>query len=429
MRVLDIRGGNADALIDLLEERARLISGDCLGRVKDIVESVKSEGDNALLRFTLEFDGIRLDPEQLKVDGQEIDKAYDAVDSSFISAIKKARDNIWDFHSRQVEQSWFVREQGTILGQMISPIDSIGVYVPGGSAAYPSSVLMNVIPAKVAGVGRIVMITPPGRAGIRPEVLVAASAAGVDEVYRVGGAQGIAALAYGTETINRVDKIVGPGNIYVAIAKKLVFGDVGIDMIAGPSEILIIADDGADPVHVAADMISQAEHDMMASSILITMSESLISAVNVEIEKQLGLLRRKDIARKSLDSYGALVLVNSLEEACSLVNRVAPEHLELMVAEPMELIGSIKNSGAVFMGYYSPEPLGDYMAGPNHVLPTGRTARFSSPLSVEQFIKKSSLIYYSKDALSRVKDDIITLAAVEGLEGHGRAVKVRFEQR
>lgn len=427
MRIIDIANDGTQALEQLLSERPGLQSGDYLQRVQQIIDNVKNEGDNALARFTMEFDGVLLEKGKFKIKQEEIEGAYSRVSKEFLKAIKKARENITVFHSRQKEKSWFEQQEGIFLGQIIQPIDSAGVYVPGGTAAYPSSVLMNIIPAKVAGVKRVVMITPPHKKGIRPEVLVAAAEAGVDEIYTVGGAQGIAALAYGTESIPRVDKIVGPGNIYVALAKKLVFGDVGIDMIAGPSEILVIADRKANPAYVAADMLSQAEHDTMASSILITESRELIKRVENELERQLALLPRREIAKKSLDDYGALVMVSSIEEACRVANRIAPEHLELMVEQPMELLGFIKHAGAVFMGEYSPEPLGDYLAGPNHVLPTSGTARFSSPLSVDQFIKKSSLIYYSSGALEKVKKDIIALAEVEGLNGHGRAVKERFK--
>jgi histidinol dehydrogenase len=428
MKVIDLRGGDDYSLKQMLRKRYQFISDNYMDRVRKIVEKVRQDGDKALLDFTQEFDGIALEKEELRVGEGEIKRAYSLVGSDFIKALRRASENIYVFHSKQREKSWILQEEGTILGQIVNPIGSAGVYVPGGTAAYPSSVLMNVIPARVAGVKRVVMITPPNREGIKPEVLVAAAEVGVDEIYRVGGAQGIAALAYGTDTIKPVDKIVGPGNIYVALAKKLVFGDVGIDMIAGPSEILIIADYKANPVFIASDMISQAEHDVMASSVLITDSNQLVERVSIEITRQLNSLKRKEIARKSLESYGAIVLVKDLKEACRVSNSIAPEHLELMVEQPMELLGYIKNAGAIFSGYYSPEPLGDYLAGPNHVLPTGGTARFSSPLSVDQFVKKSSLIYYSQEALKSVKQEVVALAEVEGLEAHGRAVKVRFEE-
>jgi len=427
MKIIDIAGSSTEMIEQLLQKRSGLQSGDYLQKVGQIVDAVRREGDKALVRFTREFDGVELREGQFDIKQEEIKEAYDRVSNDFIRAIKRARDNITVFHNKQKEKSWFEQQEGVFLGQVVRPLDSAGLYVPGGTAAYPSSVLMNAIPAKVAGVNRVAMITPPGKNGIKPEVLVAASEAGVDEIYTIGGAQGIAALAYGTESIPKVDKIVGPGNIYVALAKKLVFGDVGIDMIAGPSEILIIADEKANPVYVAADMLSQAEHDPMASAILITDSRELMSRVEKELERQLVLLPRKDIAQKSLEDYGVLVLVGNIEEACRVANRIAPEHLELMVEQPMELLGFIKHAGAIFMGGYSPEPLGDYFAGPNHVLPTGGTSRFSSSLSVDQFIKKSSLIYYSPGALEQVKEDIINLADVEGLQAHGRAVKVRFE--
>ncbi|MBA1335202.1 MAG: Histidinol dehydrogenase [Firmicutes bacterium] len=427
MRVIDLRKGGYTALSEVLDGRKGLVSGDYWEIVKRIVEEVRENGDSALLKFTLEFDGIVQPEEGLRVGKEEIEEAYAKVDGDFIGALEKAIKNIFEFHDSQREKSWFSNKQGIILGQIVNPIESVGVYVPGGTAAYPSSVLMNVIPAKVAGVKRVVMITPPGRRGIKPEVLVAADRAGADEIYRVGGAQGIAALAYGTETIKPVDKIVGPGNIYVALAKKMVYGDVGIDMIAGPSEILIIADCSARPEFVAADMISQAEHDIMASSVLITDSKQLAERVCVEINRQLDLLPRREIASKSLEDYGVIALAGSLKEACDIANSIAPEHLELMVENPMELLGRIRNAGAIFMGEFSPEPLGDYFAGPNHVLPTGGTARFSSPLSVDQFVKKSSLVYYSREALEEAAGEVLKLARVEGLDGHGRAVEVRFE--
>ncbi len=427
MRFIDICDNGAERLETLLAGRTRFQTGDYLEKVQQIIDEVRREGDKALVRFTRELDGIDLEEGQFRVSREKIDEAYTRVSPDFLRAIKKARDKIADFHSRQLEKSWFLQQEGIFLGQVVRPLDSAGLYVPGGTAAYPSSVLMNAVPARVAGVKRIVMTTPPGREGVRPEVLVTAAEAGVNEVYTVGGAQGIAALAYGTDSIPGVDKIVGPGNIYVALAKKLVFGDVGIDMIAGPSEILIIADEGANPAYVAADMLSQAEHDVMASSILISDSRELIRKVEEQLGRQLAGMSRSDIARKSLEDYGALVLVDNLEEACRVANRIAPEHLELMVGQPMEYLGYIKHAGAIFMGEYSPEPLGDYIAGPNHVLPTGGTARFSSPLSVEQFMKKSSLVYYSSGALRNVKEDIIVLTEAEGLDGHGRSVKARFE--
>lgn len=428
MQIINARDRDITRLEDMLKKRLRMASGDCLERVKEIVDRVREEGDRALFRYTLEFDGVDLRGEGVRVPGDQIKNAYSKVSKEYLEAVKRAAENIARYHSRQRDKSWFEQERGILIGQIVRPLDSVGIYVPGGTAAYPSSVLMNAIPARVAGVERIVMITPPNEKGIRPEVLVAASEAGVGEIYRAGGAQGIAALAYGTQTIPKVDKIVGPGNIFVALAKKMVFGDVGIDMIAGPSEILVIADSKADPALVAADMLSQAEHDPMASSILVTDCEGLITSVQTELKRQVEFLPRKNIIQQSLRDFGALVLVRSIEEACSVANLVAPEHLELMVESPLDYLGYIKNAGAIFMGQYSPEPLGDYLAGPNHVLPTGGASRFGSPLSVEHFLKKSSLVYYSRDALEGVREQVILLAETEGLQAHGNAIKVRFRE-
>ncbi len=427
MKIIGLDGSYTESLDQLVNNRNHIISGEYLERVRDIIGRVRAEGDRAIADFTYMYDRVKLECGRFRVTRQEIEDAYDRVEANFLKALGSARDNIFDFHSRQKEKSWFDKKDGVLLGQMVNPIDSVGIYVPGGTAAYPSSVLMNAVPAKAAGVGRIVMITPPGSRGISPQVLVAAHQAGVDEIYRVGGAQGIAALAYGTSSIPAVDKIVGPGNIYVALAKKLVYGDVGIDMIAGPSEVLIIADADANPVFVAADMLSQAEHDAMACCILVTDSEKLLKSVEAEIGRQLEKLPRKDTAQQSMEDYGALILVEDMKEACRLSNSMAPEHVELMVREPMELLGNIRHAGAVFLGGYSPEPLGDYLAGPNHVLPTGGTARFFSPLGVEQFMKKTNLIYYSHDALMQAAEDITVLSDAEGLTAHGRAVRVRCD--
>ncbi|MDD2573271.1 MAG: histidinol dehydrogenase [Bacillota bacterium] len=425
MKIIGLDGSYTESLEELLKNRTRVISENLIESVGQIIGSVRQNGDRALAEFTRLYDGVALGDGDLRVTKEEIEKAYSDVGDDFLKALRRARDNIYDFHIRQLERCWFDKKDGVFLGQMINPIDSVGIYVPGGTARYPSSVLMNAVPAKVAGVKRIVMITPPGREGIPPEVLVAASEAGVHEVYRVGGAQGIAALAYGTPNIPAVDKITGPGNIYVALAKRLVFGDVGIDMIAGPSEVLIIADSGANPAFAAADMLAQAEHDAMASCILITDREKLIRDVESELKGQLDNLPRKDTAQQALEDYGALILVKNMKEACVLSNRIAPEHLGLMVREPMALLGEIRHAGAVFLGDYSPEALGDYMAGPNHVLPTGSTARFASPLGVEQFLKRTNLVYYSSDALTKVAGDISVLARGEGLSAHSRAVDVR----
>ncbi|OMF25677.1 histidinol dehydrogenase [Paenibacillus sp. FSL H8-0548] len=397
-----------------------------------IVADVKAEGDAALLRYTEQHDRVKLDAESLRVTQEEIQAAYAFVDADFLTAIREAAVNVRVFHEKQMRTSWMdLQQDGTLLGQIMRPLKRVGVYVPGGKAAYPSSVLMNVIPAQVAGVPEIVMVTPPstgGTAGIDPYILVAAAEAGVKEMYRVGGAQAIAALAYGTTSIAPVDKICGPGNIYVALAKRAVFGAVDIDSIAGPSEIVVLADDSADPAYVAADLLSQAEHDEMASAILITPSQQLAEAVAAEVERQLSTLPRQAIARSSIDSYGAVLLVDSLEAGIDVVNQLAPEHLEVLTVDPMRLLGHIQNAGAIFLGPYSSEPVGDYFAGPNHIIPTNGTARFSSPVNVDDFLKKSSLIYYSKEALLANGEKIMTLARHEGLEGHARAIEIRLEK-
>ncbi|HEX7056345.1 MAG TPA: histidinol dehydrogenase [Bacilli bacterium] len=398
--------------------------------VREIIETVRAEGDGALIRYAEQFDKVKIN--QLRVSNEEIEAAYAQVDAPFLAAIRKAAANIRAYHERQKRVSWMDWQQdGTALGQIIRPLRRVGVYVPGGKAAYPSTVLMNVIPAQVAGVQEIVMVTPPataGAAGINPYILVAAAEAGVREMYRVGGAQAIAALAYGTETIQPVDKIVGPGNIYVALAKRYVFGAVAIDSIAGPSEIVVLADDSANPAYVAADLLSQAEHDEMAAAILVTDSLKLAQEVKREVARQLDSLPRKAIAEKSLQTYGAILTAADMAEGIRTVNRLAPEHLELLVADPFKWVGQIENAGAVFLGPYSSEPVGDYLAGPNHVLPTNGTARFSSPLNVDDFVKKMSLIHYSAQALATNGADIMLLARHEGLEGHARAIQARLAQ-
>lgn len=398
--------------------------------VDDILYNVKKLGDNALFEYTLKLDKASLDATSVRVSGEEIKKAYAAVSEDFLRVIKRSAERVRDFHRKQRQNSWFEpSENGEILGQLLRPVESAGVYVPGGKAAYPSSVLMNIIPAQIAGVKRIVMVTPPNSSGeVYPVSVVAAVEAGVTEIYKAGGAQAIAALAFGTESIPKVDKIVGPGNIYVALAKKSVYGHVSIDSVAGPSEILIIADKTANPAYVAADLLSQAEHDEMASAILLTENQKLAEEVVVELKKQSELLSRKDIIKKSLNEYGAIVITESISEAVELSNKIAPEHLELCVAEPFELLPQIKNAGAIFMGSYTPEPLGDYMAGPNHVLPTGGTARFFSPLCVDDFIKKSSVLSFSKQALLDLGDDVITFAEAEGLTAHANSIRVRMNE-
>lgn len=395
--------------------------------VKEIIRVVREKGDSALLEYTERFDGIRLS--SLSVTEEEMEEAFNEISGHMVSIIEDAAENVRAFHERQLRPSWMsTDETGTILGQKITPLDSAGVYVPGGTAAYPSSVLMNVIPAKVAGVKRIVMVSPPDRNGkLPPAVLVAARIAGVKEIYKVGGAQAIAALAYGTETIRPVDKITGPGNIYVALAKREVFGDVDIDMIAGPSEIAVLADDSARAHEIAADLLSQAEHDRRACSILVTTSEKLANDVAFEVEKQLSELPRKEIAAQSIADFGAIYVAENMDEAVETINALAPEHLEIITKNAMELLGKIRHAGAIFIGRFSSEPVGDYFAGPNHVLPTNGTARFSSPLSVEDFQKKSSIIAYSQTALEQNKDKIAVFARLEGLEAHARAVEARFK--
>ncbi|WP_166241101.1 histidinol dehydrogenase [Paenibacillus turpanensis] len=397
-----------------------------------IVAGVKERGDEALLEYTKQFDGVELTADTLRVTEAELQEAYTKVEPSFIEDIRAAAERIRSYHEKQKRLSWMdVQPDGTTLGQIIRPLRRAGLYVPGGKAAYPSSVLMNAIPAKVAGVPEIVMVTPPATAGvpgINPYILVAAAEAGVSEIYRVGGAQAVAALAYGTASIKPVDKIVGPGNIFVALAKREVYGVVDIDSIAGPSEIAVLADNGANPAYVAADMLSQAEHDEMAAAILVTPSAQLAEAVRAELARQVAELPRREIAEASLAAHGAIVLVDDLQQGVQVINALAPEHLELMMRDPDEWVGRIENAGAIFVGEYSSEPVGDYFAGPNHVLPTNGTARFSSPLSVDDFIKKSSLIRYSRQALERDAARIAALARHEGLEGHARAVEIRLSQ-
>lgn len=395
--------------------------------VLDILQAVKQEGDAAVRRFTEQFDRIQL-PE-MRVTEDEFKEALCAINPEVRDAIREAAVNIRDYHSRQMRQSWMTtHESGTVLGQLIRPLQRVGLYVPGGTAAYPSSVLMNAIPAQVAGVEEIAMVTPPGKDGkVNPGVLVAAYELGVNEIYKVGGAQAIAALTYGTETLKPVDKIVGPGNIYVALAKREVFGLVDIDMVAGPSEIVVLADSTANPAYVAADLLSQAEHDVMASAVLVTTCRELAQAVQQEVETQVAVLPRKEIAQASIQDYGAICVVDSMEEGLDVVNRLAPEHLELMIEEPMAYVGQIKNAGAIFLGPYSSEPVGDYFAGTNHVLPTNGTARFSSPLNVDDFLKKSSLISYSRQDLLTHGQKIVALARQEGLEAHARAIQIRLD--
>ncbi|MBE6601271.1 MAG: histidinol dehydrogenase [Ruminococcaceae bacterium] len=398
---------------------------DVTAIVSDIIENVRKNGDRALLEYSEKFDKVRLSG--IEVSAQEIDEAFSSVDAEFVRVMKKAAENIYAFHSRQVRNSFLIEgEDGIVMGQRITPIDRVGLYVPGGTAAYPSSVLMNSIPAKIAGCGMIVMVTPPGKDGkVNPNILAAAKIAGVDRIFKVGGAQAVAALAYGTETVPEVDKIVGPGNAFVAEAKKQVFGKVAIDMIAGPSEILVVADKTCDADVIAADLLSQAEHDKLASAVLVTDSEQLALDVQAALERQIPMLSRAEIARTSIDKNGKIIVADSLERVIEIANEIAPEHLELCVDNPFDYLGKIRHAGSVFMGKYCPEALGDYFAGPNHTLPTGGTARFSSPLSVDDFVKKSQYTYYTKEALGKVAQDVALFATREGLTAHAASAVAR----
>ena len=423
-----------DAVATLLDDLLKRSPNNYTGyadKVQAIIDDVRERGDEALFEMTKRFDGAELNADNIRVTQAEIDEAYTLVDASLIEVIRKAMTNIRVYHEKQRRYGWFdTTPDGTILGQKVTPLQSTGVYVPGGKAAYPSSVLMNVIPAKVAGVEKIVMVTPPGKDGkVNPGTLVAANEAGADEIYKVGGAQAIAALAFGTASVPKVDKIVGPGNIYVALAKKAVYGYVSIDSIAGPSEILVIADETANPRYVAADLLSQAEHDELASAIFVTTSEKLAGEVQKEIEGFTQVLSRKAIIEKSLENYGHILIASSIDEAVEIANAIASEHLEIVTANPFEVMTKIRNAGAIFIGENSSEPLGDYFAGPNHILPTNGTAKFFSPLSVDDFVKKSSIIYYSREALAAKKDDIIQFAKAESLTAHANSIAVRFEDK
>ena len=413
--------------IETLKERSVSGAKDVTDIVQDIINNVKCNGDKAVNEYTVKFDGKA--PENIEITKDEIESLISQCDKDYIETLKRAAKNIEDFHKRQIQQSWLTtKENGVILGQRIRGLERVGLYVPGGTAAYPSSVLMNAIPAKLAGCKEIIMTTPPSSNGKpNPDILAAAMIAGVDRVFLMGGAQAVAALAYGTEKVPKVDKIVGPGNIFVATAKKLLYGVVDIDMIAGPSEILIIADKSANPKFLAADLMSQAEHDRLASSILLTDYEPLAEQVKSELNRQMKELSRKEIIEESLENYGAIIVCKDMEQAVDFANELAPEHLEVCCENPMEYIGKLDNAGSVFLGNYSPEPLGDYFAGPNHVLPTSGTARFFSPLSVDSFVKKSSFIYYTENALKNDADDIVRFAETEGLTAHGNSIKVRFD--
>lgn len=429
MRILKLTKETQNNILENLLKRSPNSYGEFESRVNDIIQNVREKRDEAIFEYTLKFDGATIDQDNIRVTEEEIKEAYEQVDPKLLDVIRKALVNIRDYHAKQKQYSWFDSdESGIILGQKVTPLKTVGVYVPGGKAVYPSSVLMNVIPAKVAGVSNIIMTTPCGKDGkVYPSTLVAAKEAGVDAIYKVGGAQAIAALAFGTESIPKVDKIVGPGNIYVALAKKAVFGYVSIDSIAGPSEIMVLADETANPCFVAADLLSQAEHDEMASAILVTTSETLAEQVSVDVDKFVEVLSRKEIIRKSLDNYGYILVADTMQDAIDTVNEIASEHLELVTKNPFETMTKIRNAGAIFIGEYSSEPLGDYFAGPNHVLPTNGTAKFFSPLGVDDFIKKSSIISYSGEALEPVYKDIVQFAECEKLTAHANSIRVRFE--
>ena len=430
MRIQKLNSDTKKNLLEDLLKRSPNNYGQYEASVKEILDKVKEEKDAAVFAYTAKFDGAELTADTIEVTDAEIEEAYAQVDDTLLTVIRKAKDNIESYHAKQRQNSWFdSKPDGTILGQKITPLHRVGVYVPGGKAVYPSSVLMNVMPAKVAGVDEIIMVTPPGKNGkVSPNTLVAAKEAGVDKIYKVGGAQAIAALAYGTESIPKVDKIVGPGNIYVALAKKAVYGHVSIDSIAGPSEILVVADETANPRYVAADLLSQAEHDELASAILVTTSEKLAHEVSDQVDGFLKELSRAEIISKSLDNYGYILLADTMEDVIDVANEIASEHLDIQTKNPFEVMTKIRNAGAIFIGEYASEPLGDYFAGPNHILPTNGTAKFFSPLSVDDFIKKSSIISYSREALQKVHKDIESFAKAEQLTAHANSIHVRFEE-
>lgn len=430
MLFLDIADTDFNLKFDAILSRSEETGREVEQVVLEIIADVRTRGDAAVLELTRRFDRLEADRiEGLEVSAAEIEAAFAKVSAEDIAALKLASQRVARFHEKQKQQTWISTEEPDImLGQKVTPLSRVGIYVPGGKASYPSSVIMNAVPARVAGVGEIIMVAPTPGGEINPHVLVAASLSGVDRIFRIGGAQAVAALAYGTETIPKVDKITGPGNIYVATAKKLVFGQVGIDMIAGPSEILVISDGSGTPAHIAADLLSQAEHDELASSILITTDRSFADRVAAEVERQLAQLSRKTIARASWEKYGAIIVASNLDEVIAFSNRIAPEHLELAVSDPFAILPQITNAGAIFMGHWTPEAAGDYLAGPNHTLPTGGTARFFSPLSVDDFVKKSSIVYFSEGGLKRLGNDIVRIAGLEGLEAHGKSVSLRLEK-
>ena len=431
MLFLDIRDKDFDQRFEAILSRGEEAGREVEQVVLDIIADVRQRGDAAVLELTRRFDRLEAsDLAELEVTADEMDAAFSQVDEADVAALMLAVERVTSFHEKQRQQTCISTEEPDImLGQKVTPLQRVGIYVPGGKASYPSSVIMNAVPARVAGVGEIIMVAPTPGGEINPHVLVAARLSGVDRIFRIGGAQAVAALAYGTKTIPKVDKITGPGNIYVATAKKLVFGQVGIDMIAGPSEILVISDGSGSAAHIAADLLSQAEHDELASSILITTDRSFGERVAVEVERQVTLLARESIARASWDKYGAIIVAETLDEVIAFSNRIAPEHLELAVADPFAILPQITNAGAIFMGHWTPEAAGDYLAGPNHTLPTGGTARFFSPLSVDDFVKKSSIVYFSKEGLQRLGGDIVRIAGLEGLEAHGKSVSIRLEEK
>ena len=428
MRTVTLTKESTKDILENLLKRSPNNYGKFEAAVDDILKKVRAEGDSAVFAYTKEFDKVEITADTVRVTEDEIREAYDAVDPSLVEVIRKALVNIRSYHEKQKQNSWFSStEDGTMLGQKVTPLKRVGVYVPGGKAVYPSSVLMNIVPAKVAGVDQIIMTTPPGKDGKVCPTLVAAKEAGADKVYKVGGAQAVGALAYGTESIPKVDKIVGPGNIFVALAKKAVYGYVSIDSIAGPSEILVLADETANPRYVAADLLSQAEHDELASAILITTSRELAEKVSSEVEEFVKVLSRKEIIQKSLNNFGYILIAEDMDEAVEAANEIASEHMEIVTRNPFEIMMKVRNAGAIFIGEYSSEPLGDYFAGPNHVLPTNGTAKFFSPLSVDDFIKKSSIVYYSREALGKIHKDIEQFAKAEQLTAHANSVAVRFE--
>ncbi|KIH75946.1 histidinol dehydrogenase [Geoalkalibacter ferrihydriticus] len=429
MRILRFNDDAFEPTLQKIVNRGAAAQGDVCFTVQEIIDDVRRRGDSALFEHTEKYDRLRLTAETLEVSAEEIDQALAGVSEESLAALRLAAERIAAFHAKQKEQTWLsTEEEDVLLGQMVRPLDRVGIYVPGGKAAYPSSVLMNAVPAKVAGVPEVIMVVPMPGGEVNPHVLAAAHLAGVDRIFKVGGAQAVAALAFGTQSVPRVDKITGPGNIYVATAKQQVFGQVDIDMIAGPSEILIINDGSGDPAHLAADLLGQAEHDELASSILITTDDKIAKKVAKEVEKQLKELSRETIARKAIEAFGAIFIARDLDEAIAFSNRIAPEHLELAVDNPFEILPRIRHAGAIFLGHYTPEAAGDYLAGPNHTLPTGGTARFFSPLSTNDFVKKSSIVSFSRNGLERLGKEIVHIAELEGLEAHGRSVSIRLEK-